>query len=144
MGGGVTIRARRLQLILAVGLLVFVAGIVRDLAWHATHDTQREFETAATQVAVHWLPWLGGLILLIAGAIALRRSDTGAGYRGYWIAVLSGGVYAMVSVWHFIEHANGNDPQVAHLLLYLSAVGMTAGTVMGLASARRGATSLRA
>jgi high-affinity Fe2+/Pb2+ permease len=77
------------------------------------------------------------MLLLTTGVIALRRSDTAAGHRGYWLAVLSGGVYAIVSVWHFIEHANGNDPQVAHLFLYVGAAGMIAGAVLGLASARR-------
>ena len=42
------------------GLVVFLAGVVRDLQWHATHDTQTNFETASKQVAVHWLLFLGG------------------------------------------------------------------------------------
>jgi hypothetical protein len=139
-----TVSARRLQLAIVIGLLVFLGGIGRDLGWHATHDTQREFETASTQVVVHWLLWVGALMLLVTGVIALRRPDTERGHRGFSIAVLCAVVYAVVSVWHFIEHANGNDPQVAHVFLDISAAGIVAATVAGLVLTRRGARPLDA
>jgi hypothetical protein len=44
------------------------------------------------------------------------------------------------SLWHFIEHANHNDPEIAHVLLAIWQVGMLAGvltaTVLGLRAER--------
>jgi predicted membrane channel-forming protein YqfA (hemolysin III family) len=132
--------ARRMNLAFAAGLVVFIAGIARDLQWHATHDTQKEFETASKQVEVHWLLWLGALTILIVSAEALRRSTSGHS-RNIRVAFGSAVVYACVSVWHFIEHANGNDPQVAHLFLYAAAIGIIAGTVLALVPGRAGVTA---
>jgi zinc transporter ZupT len=114
---------------LGAGLIVFLAGTARDLQWHATHDTQREFETAAKQIEVHWLLWLGALVIIAAAGLALRRTEMSRQTRGYLVAFAAGIVYAIVSVWHFIEHAEGADPQVAHVFLYASAGLMVAGVV---------------
>jgi hypothetical protein len=118
--------ARRLQIPVAISLVVFVAGIARDLVWHATHDTQKEFETASTQVAVHWLLWVGAVGLLVTSTLALRGSGNGR-RRGYGLIFVASVVYAAVSVWHFIEHANGTDPQVAHVFLYVTSAALLAG-----------------
>jgi hypothetical protein len=123
--------------LLAAGLVVFLAGIARDLQWHATHDTQREFETAGKQIEVHWLLWLG-VGLLIAGAwLTLRRVQRGNGSRGATIVLAAGLVYAAVSVWHYIAHANGEDPQLAHIVLYVTSAVLVAGTSLTLTAARR-------
>ncbi|MFL5906433.1 MAG: hypothetical protein ACJ75Z_02395 [Solirubrobacterales bacterium] len=118
---------RRLRIALATGLVVFLAGMARDLQWHATHDTTQEFETASKQVEVHWLLWLGALIILVVAGLALRRADLPRERSGYLLAFAAGLAYAVVSVWHFIEHADGADPQLAHLFLYATAGLMTAG-----------------
>ncbi len=122
---------------LAVGLVVFLAGAARDIQWHATHDTQTEFETASKQIEVHWLLWLGALALIVCSWLAIRRSEAARRSRGYLVVFISGAVYAVVSVWHFIEHANGNDPQLAHAFLYAAATGMTVGLLLALVAARR-------
>jgi zinc transporter ZupT len=120
---------RRLRIALAAGLVVFLAGTARDLQWHATHDTSQEFETASKQIEVHWLLWLGALIILIAAALALRRTKPARERGGYMLAFAAGIAYALVSVWHFIEHAEGADPQLAHIFLYASAGLMIAGVL---------------
>jgi hypothetical protein len=123
---------------LAAGLVVFLAGIARDLQWHATHDTQREFETAGKQVEVHWLLWLG-VAMLIAGAwLALSRSPRSTRIPGAKVVLAAGLIYAAVSVWHYIAHANGEDPELAHIVLYLTSGVLVAGTLLALLTARRG------
>jgi hypothetical protein len=126
---------------LGAGLVVFLAGVARDQQWHATHDTQNQFETASKQAEVHWLLWLGVLILLVATWMARRRPGLAGRNRGYGLTFASALVFAGVSVWHFIEHANGNDPQLAHLLLYGSGFAIVAGGVLALLDARRGQAS---
>ena len=113
---------RRLDLALGIALLVFLAGVARDLQWHATHDTQAEFETASKQVEVHAILWLGALAMLIVSILALRRAGASSSV-GYRITLISAVAYAAIAVWHFIEHANGNDPQVAHVFVYASQLG---------------------
>jgi MFS family permease len=122
------------------GLVLFLAGVARDLQWHATHDTQTEFETASKQIEVHWLLWLGTLVLLVGSWLALGRPGTAGRKRGYLISFVSSVVYAAVSVWHFVEHANGNDPELAHLFLYVGAIGIVAGVTLALLDARRAPT----
>jgi hypothetical protein len=112
---------RNLRIALAAGLVVFLAGTVRDFQWHATHDTQKEFETALRQIEVHWLLWLGAIAIIVVAGLALRRAEPSSERNGYLLALGAGCAYASVSVWHFIEHANGADPQVAHIFLYASA-----------------------
>jgi hypothetical protein len=125
--------ARATRALLLAGLLVFLAGTARDLQWHATHDTQSEFETASKQIEVHWLLWLGALIVIAAAGMAMRRLELTQKTRGYLVAFAAGIAYALISVWHFIEHANGADPEVAHIFLYVSAGLMLAGVVRALA-----------
>src|SRR4051794_2247146 len=105
---------RNLRIALGAGLVVFLAGTARDLQWHATHDTTQQFETASKQVEVHWILWLGALIIVVAAGLALRQVDQPGERGGYLLAFSAGLAYAVVSVWHFIEHADGADPQLAH------------------------------
>lgn len=121
---------------LAAGLVIFLAGIARDLQWHATHDTQREFETASKQIEVHWLLWLGVVVMLVAVSVALMRSEPESRSSGYGVTLVSGVIYAGVSVWHFIEHANGNDPQLAHVFLYAGAFAIALGAILALVGRR--------
>jgi 4-hydroxybenzoate polyprenyltransferase len=122
---------RRIDLALGISVLVFLAGIVRDLQWHATHDTQREFETASKQVEVHAILWLGALAILVVSALALKRAQTRS-TPGYRITFISAVAYAGISIWHFIEHANGNDPELAHLFLYASSLAIVSGAFLVL------------
>jgi hypothetical protein len=105
------------------GVLVLILGRLIDLAWHAAHP---EFETATDQVRAHAVVWLGALIVLWAALFAVARAVPGPGYRVTLVGALG---YAAVAVWHFIEHANGRDPDLPHLLLLISNVTILAGAV---------------
>jgi cytochrome bd-type quinol oxidase subunit 2 len=133
-----SIVARGVNRALVAGLIVFIAGVVRDLQWHATHATQQEFETASKQAEVHLLLWLGALVLLVVTWLTLSRPPFRDRSRGYVLAFASAVVYAVVSIWHFIEHANGNDPELAHLFLYAAGFGIVAGGILALLATRRG------
>ena len=126
-------RLVRLRYIALVGALTMSAGRAVDLRWHATHD---EFETGADQIQAHWLAWLGALVLLVAASAGLRRL-----YRspGYVIVFASGVLYAVVAGWHFWLHNQLRDPDLPHVLLAVSQLGLYTGTgflVAGLANAR--------
>jgi hypothetical protein len=129
---------RSMNRALAVALLVFIAGTVRDVQWHATHDTQQEFETASKQAEVHWILWLGVLVLLAVTGLTLSRSRSAGRNLGCVLTFASAVVFAAVSVWHFIEHANGNDPEIAHVFLYATGFGIVVGATVALLAARRG------
>jgi len=106
-----------------------------DLRWHLTHD---EFEGTSQQLEAHWLLWTGVLATIAAASLAFRAPQRPAGQRGYLITLVSGLFYVPISVWHFIEHASGVDPSVAHVLLAVGQVGMVAGAVVAtLAAATR-------
>jgi hypothetical protein len=86
---------------------------------------------------VHWLLWIGALTVLVTSYLVIARSGTAGRDRYQLIAFLSAALYAAVSVWHFVEHAKGNDPQVAHIFLYIGAVGIAAGCGLALWTASR-------
>ncbi len=125
---------RRVLTAVWVGLGLWFAGRLVDARWHATHD---EFEGTSQQIEAHWLAWLGvavTLVVAVAGArrfAALRRSG------GVRTLVAAGALYAVVGIWHFIEHANGSDPEVAHVLLALANAGMVIGAIVLTLSLRR-------
>ena len=127
----------RLLWLLAGAALLQVAGRMLDGWWHANHD---EFEAARQQLEAHWLIWLGVLATLAVCALALRRlaSDDPA-TRGYRVTLVSGLAYAAVATWHFIEHANHKDPEVAHVLLAFTQAGMILGIVLAFILTRRAA-----
>jgi hypothetical protein len=107
--------------LLAAGVALFVLGRLIDLWWHATHP---EFETASDQLRAHAVVWAGAIVMLWAAALALTRGSREGGF----VAVAVGGLgYAAVAVWHFIEHANGRDPDLPHLLLLITNLVMFAG-----------------
>lgn len=126
--------ARRL---LAVGVGVLILGRLIDLAWHAAHP---EFETAMDQLRAHVVVWVGDLIVLWAGVFALAR---GLRHPAYGV-VLAGAVgYALVAVWHFIEHANLRDPDLPHLLLAGTNALILGGAAWVAVEAWRGQASVR-
>lgn len=89
---------------------------------------QRQFETASKEVEVHWLLWLGVVVMLVAVSVTLLRSHPRTRRPGYRLTFVSGVFYADVSVWHFIEHANGNDPQLAQGFWHAGAARRLAGS----------------
>jgi hypothetical protein len=126
---------RRLQALwVAVG--VQLLGWLVDLRWHLTNE---EFEGVSEQFEAHWLLWLGVLGALLVSLLAARERGTPAPERrGYLFLLGSGLAYTGVAVWHFVEHANGNDPELAHVLLGVTQVGMILGAVLATLDARRG------
>jgi uncharacterized membrane protein len=126
--------ARRYILWLWVAIVVQLLGRGLDGWWHATHD---EFEGTSQQFEAHWLLWLGVLFTLgvvIAAFVRLPASERNVG----WTVLLLGLIlYIPVSVWHFIEHANRNDPELAHILLAVGQLAMLVGVVAATLLARR-------
>jgi hypothetical protein len=130
-GGVSTSVAATAGLLLTLGVGLFIAGRLVDLAWHATHT---EFETAADQVRAHAVVWLATIVILWAATVALVRR-----VRPDYIVVLTGAVsYAVVAVWHFIEHVGRRDPELPHILLLITNVVIFAGAAwVGFAAWRR-------
>lgn len=114
---------------LAVALTV--AGRLLDLQWHLTHD---EFEGTSEQLQAHWLVWLGVLTILGVTTVAVREKVGGRGFR---VALLSAAFYVPVATWHFIEHANRSDPELAHVLIAIAYIGIVVGVVLATLDARR-------
>lgn len=116
-----------------IAVAVQLAGRLVDLRWHLTHD---EFEGTSQQLEAHWLVWIG-VLATVAVAWAVARSERVVGYPGYVLTLAAGLLYMPVAVWHFIAHANGEDPELAHLLLGIAGVGMVTGAVLAAVLARR-------
>ena len=115
---------------------VQIAGRMLDARWHATHD---EFEGASEQLTAHWLLWLGVLATIVVAAVALRDRGRTAGRSGYLLTLGAGVLYAIVGVWHFVEHANGSDADLAHVFLVIGQVGMLIGAILATFGVRGGA-----
>ena len=120
-----------LALLAAVG--VVVVGLLVDLQWHLSHD---EFEGTSEQFRAHTVVWIGVLLVLMVTALGVREGIRGTGYR---LALFGAVFYVPVAVWHFIEHANGSDPEVAHALLALADVAILTGGAVAFATRQRAA-----
>ena len=114
-----------------LAMAVMILGRLLDLQWHATHD---EFEGTSQQFEAHWLLWIGVLMVLAVAAIGVRDGVGGMGYR---VVLLSTILYVPLSIWHFIEHANGADPELAHVLLGIANLCMVAGAIVAVIETRR-------
>jgi hypothetical protein len=130
--------AKPFLLALWAGVVIQVAGRILDGVWHANHD---EFEGASQQLQAHWLLWLGILLTLAVAALAIVRLPAGERNGGFTIVLAGGALYLPVSVWHFVEHANHNDPELAHYLLALGQVAIIGGAVAAAVLTRRRAPS---
>lgn len=125
-----------------VGIAVQIAGRILDARWHLTHD---EFEATSQQFEAHWLLWLGVAITLVASGLALARLSRAERNSGFAVLFASCVFYSGIAIWHFIEHANHNDPDVAHVLLAIGQIAMIAGAIVTTVQARRtGPAALRA
>jgi hypothetical protein len=118
-----------------VGGVLFVAGIVRDLVWHAGHD---EFEGTSQQFEAHWLLWVGFEVILVTGVMALVRLNAAERHLGFTVVLAASAVYLPVTVWHFVAHANDVDPGVAHLLLGIGDATIIGGVAWTLVARLRG------
>jgi hypothetical protein len=127
-------RARTYLRALWIGALLFVAGIVLDQRWHATHD---EFEGTSQQFEAHWLLWLGFLVVLVATVLAFVRLAAGERHPGFAVVLAASAIYLPVTVWHFVAHANEVDPAVAHVLLGLGDAAIFAGAAWTLVASIR-------
>jgi hypothetical protein len=117
-----------------ISIAVQLAGRLLDLRWHLTHD---EFEGTAQQFDAHWLLWIGVLATLVVAVMGARVSPPGPRARGWWVLLGSVLAYVGFAVWHFIEHANGNDPEVAHVFLAITQVAMVGAAIFITLQARR-------
>jgi hypothetical protein len=126
--------ADRLLLALWAALAGQLLGRLVDLRWHLTHE---EFEGAAEQLEAHWLIWLAVLATIAVAAAGLRARPDRPERNGLRVVVSAGLVYGGIAIWHFIEHANGSDPELAHVLLTLSEVAMFGGAAIATIRARR-------
>lgn len=118
-----------------LGLLIWFAGRLLDARWHATHS---EFEGAVEQVEAHWLAWLGVLLTLAIAVEGGRRFPALRRRAGLRILIAGGLLYFGVGIWHFIEHANGTDPGLAHVFLVIGNAGMLLGVILLTLQERRG------
>jgi drug/metabolite transporter (DMT)-like permease len=118
-------RIWRLRVTVLVGAVVLTAGRLLDLRWHATHE---EFETGTDQLQAHWLAWLGAVLLFVTSAVAVRSAT----YRspGFVVVLASASLYVVVAVWHFWLHQQLRDPDLPHVLLALSQLGLYVGSLM--------------
>jgi hypothetical protein len=126
---------RRIVTGLWAGLAVWFAGRLVDARWHSEHD---EFEGASQQLEAHWLAWLGVLVTVALAIWGARHFGELRRSLGLRILIAGGALYALVAVWHFIEHAGGSDPEAAHVLLVLANAALLVGAVVATASLRRG------
>ena len=128
--GGLLRRPLRL---LWVALTVQLLGRLLDLRWHATHD---EFEGPSQQFEAHWLLWIGVLgTLVVVGWLVAQGASPGR--SGYLTALVASCLYVAVAVWHFVEHANHQDPELAHILLAVTQTAVVAGAVLATVAVRR-------
>lgn len=119
---------RRLRLAALLGAGLLTGGRLLDLWWHSTHH---DFERGVEQVQAHWLAWLGALVLGGTAALAVRRHVSRT--PGFLVILSAALAYAAVAVWHFSLHQRGQDPDLPHVLLGLSQVGLYAGALLVVA-----------
>jgi hypothetical protein len=124
----------RLQLLWGAVALQLL-GRALDLRWHLNND---EFEGVSQQFEAHWLLWLGVLATLGVAIAGARRVDLASlERRGYLFVLASALAYSAVAIWHFVEHANHQDPEVAHVLLGMTQAAMVTGAIVVAVSVRR-------
>jgi hypothetical protein len=111
------------------GAALFVAEIVLDQRWHASHD---EFERTEQQLEAHWLLWIGFAVVPAATVLAFLRLSPEERHPGFAVVLVASAVYLPVTVWHFVAHASDVDPDVAHVLLGLGDVAIIAGAAWTL------------
>lgn len=126
-------RSRYLQGIWA-GIAIQLAGRLVDFRWHSAHDG---FEGAADQLEAHWLAWIGIAVTAVAATLAVTRAPRSPRSVGYSVTFLGCALYIPVAAWHFIEHASGNDPELAHALIAVALVTIFAGAIIALVQVRR-------
>jgi hypothetical protein len=114
------------------GGVIFVAGIARDLAWHASHD---EFEGTSQQFEAHWLLWIGFLFLFGVTIVAFLKLSSDERHPGFTVVLAASAIYLPVTVWHFVAHANDVDPGLAHILLAIGDATILSGVAWTIATA---------
>lgn len=115
------------------GVAIQVAGRILDANWHASHE---EFEATSQQFEAHWLLWLGVLITVTTAVICVIRLSPEQ-RPGFSFLLAASTFYVAIAVWHFIEHANHNDPAVPHVLLAVGELAIIVAAVVVTVCARR-------
>jgi hypothetical protein len=119
-----------------VAVLVQVLGRISDGIWHLNHA---DFEGAADQLEAHFVVWTGMLMTLAVATWALRTDRAPDRSVGYLVTLVAAVLYVPVSVWHFIGHANGEELDVAHVLLGITQAATIVGALIATFRSRRGA-----
>ncbi len=109
----------RLFRLLLIAFAVQVLGRLLDFRWHTTHE---EFETGGDQIQAHWLVWLGTIIVLAVGIVALRSVHSPDQRRGYRTVVAGNSLYVPVAVLHFVQHLNREEVDWTHAALAITSV----------------------
>jgi hypothetical protein len=117
-----------------VAILVQVLGRISDGIWHLNHA---DFEGAADQLEAHFVVWTGMLMTLAAAVWALRSDGARERRAGYLVTFVAAVLYVPAAVWHFIGHANGEELDVAHVLLAVTQVATIAGAIAATVRSRR-------
>jgi uncharacterized membrane protein len=136
----VTTARSRLQFLWGA-IVVQLLGRLLDLRWHLANE---EFEGVSEQFEAHWLLWAGVLMTIVVVFVAARRpGPSPLERRGYLFTLVSGIAYAGVAIWHFVEHANGQDPELAHVFLALTQIAMILGAVLATVGGQAAKRELR-
>jgi hypothetical protein len=117
-----------------VAILVQVLGRISDGIWHLNHA---DFEGAADQLEAHFVVWTGMLMTLAAAGWALRSDHAPERRVGYVVTFVAALLYVPAAVWHFIGHANGEELDVAHVLLAVTQVATIVGALIATMRSRR-------
>jgi hypothetical protein len=117
-----------------VAILVQVLGRIGDGIWHLNHA---DFEGAADQLEAHFVLWVGVLMTLGAAGSALRTDGAAERRVGYVVTFVAALLYVPTAIWHFIGHVNGDELDVAHVLLAVTQVAMIVGAVIATLRTRR-------
>jgi hypothetical protein len=121
-----------------VAILVQVLGRIGDGIWHLNHD---DFEGPANQLEAHFVLWVGMLMTLAAAGWALRTDRAPERRTGYLVTFVAALLYVPAAIWHFIGHANGEELDIAHVVLAVTQVATIVGAIMTTLRTRRLATA---
>lgn len=89
----------------------------------------------------HFVLWAGMLMTVAAAGWALRTDRAPERRPGYLVTFIAALLYVPVAVWHFIGHANGDELDVAHVLLGVTQVATIVGALIATLSSRRSAAA---
>jgi hypothetical protein len=82
------------------------------------------------------------LLTLAAAAWALRTDRAPERRTAYLVVFVAALLYVPVAIWHFIGHVNGDELDVAHVLLAVTQVATIVGAIVATTRSRRTSADL--